>query len=807
MSFSAREMIGLRPRLYRHRLDARYQKSHWGIFPIFLYLWMGVSILAAFFVAAQYYYVIIFVDTDLPIQPPPFINPVELTERLLPIGYGIIALGLILVVSRIFFPAVKRFSSLRWLIVWAGIMTITLTLPSVYYPWALVGWYLDFKDITHPVTDQLKWSTPLIGFSMSALGAIAYRAALVRFSKITVRGFKGTAMWGSPKKHVAKSGLIFGWCQRGYIRKDDEGHIITIAATGSNKGVSCVLPNLLDTPQSVLVNDPKGENFAITARYRSQTLGQQVHALDPFGTVREFPVDTVGQQYPVVDFIRGEATGKIEAVLAPLRLALERVQADYEAALARQDVVLAHSLDRRREEAKSLFERKRANLLRGRICFSTWNPMDGVSADFGEVVQDAETLSEVLVEDAASGDNTWIHEARKIIKTFLIYVATNKTGKDRTLYEAYRLMSLAESSLKEMLDGWNSDTTLILAVRQGAAHITSKMKAEGYFASAMGSAHLALSWLDAPPMREVMGSSSLAIEDLRNTPMTLYLVLPADKLDSYRAWYRVMIVSAKNALTRMSESASSRLLFLIDEFAVSGRMGPILSGMALMRGYGVRFWLLIQDLSQLEKRYTEWETLMSNAMYLQAFGIGNDNKTAEWLSKSLGFQAKLVDSTSTGSNVRHGQDIGGGLGHNVGASIREDAVPLLLPDQIRNLHPRTSLLLTKGNLDPLHLHHAIYYRDRLFKGRYDLNPYRLTDKIAALVAERRQKRQTDDRIRRDILVRLEVMQQEFQAKQAVKAAKGGKEVKATTKKEVKAVEQEKVEVIPVGDLFSALHQE
>ena len=56
---------------------------------------------------------------------------------------------------------------------------------------------------------------------------------------------------------------------------------------GAGKGIGAVIPNLLSYPGSVLVLDIKGENHAVTSRYRSVALGQSVYRLDPFNVMGE----------------------------------------------------------------------------------------------------------------------------------------------------------------------------------------------------------------------------------------------------------------------------------------------------------------------------------------------------------------------------------------------------------------------------------------------------------------------------------------------------------------------------------------
>lgn len=62
---------------------------------------------------------------------------------------------------------------------------------------------------------------------------------------------------------------------------DGDAPLITIAPTGAGKGVSVIVPTLLSYEGPVVVIDPKGENYAITSRYRRE-LGHEVICVDPF---------------------------------------------------------------------------------------------------------------------------------------------------------------------------------------------------------------------------------------------------------------------------------------------------------------------------------------------------------------------------------------------------------------------------------------------------------------------------------------------------------------------------------------------
>lgn len=105
-------------------------------------------------------------------------------------------------------------------------------------------------------------------------------------------------------KTIAKPFLLLGWKKRakskgiGFkssqfamaeepmkpIANEAINHQMTFAPTGSGKGRAVIIPNLITYSGPVIVIDPKGENYLVTARARRE-MGQQVICIDPFNCV------------------------------------------------------------------------------------------------------------------------------------------------------------------------------------------------------------------------------------------------------------------------------------------------------------------------------------------------------------------------------------------------------------------------------------------------------------------------------------------------------------------------------------------
>jgi type IV secretion system protein VirD4 len=73
------------------------------------------------------------------------------------------------------------------------------------------------------------------------------------------------------------------------VRLANAVHVAVFCPTGGGKGVSCVIPFLLNCPDSCVVVDFKGENALRTAAHRRKQFGHQIVLLDPFKVVTDKP--------------------------------------------------------------------------------------------------------------------------------------------------------------------------------------------------------------------------------------------------------------------------------------------------------------------------------------------------------------------------------------------------------------------------------------------------------------------------------------------------------------------------------------
>jgi len=550
---------------------------------------------------------------------------------------GVLGLGFAL--ATVLLAPLRRLSGPLLLI---AICAAIGSLGPIYPPYRLFLWYARAARV-HAALSMFRGAWILVLLVALASTFIILRA-WHRPPASSPSGSHGTAQWDTGETLHRETGLLLGRQGPQLLRFGGDGHLLTVAPTRSGKGVSAVIPNLLDHPGSVLVTDPKGENYAVTAGWRRK-MGQAVHAFDPFGGMG----------------------GK-----------------------------------------------------------ATYNPLDLIDATSPEAVDDARMLADMLVlPGVREGDQAfWNEEARGLLTALILHVAASAPPEHRTLTRVRTLLSLAPEPFADLLKHMQASEAAEGLVARGAARLLQKAEKErsGVLSTAQSHTH----FLDSPRMAEVLGRSTVNLSTLKREAASVYLILPTERMDGYARWLRLMIACALLAMTRTRGQPAARVLFLLDEFAHLGRMAPVQQGIGLAGGFGVTFWLIVQDLSQLRSAYGEsWSTFVANGDVLQAFGI-HDWDTAEYLSRMTGDATIVVESESESLGESQGPH-----GHGARGASRtrsERGRRLLLPDEVLRLPREVELLFVKGEA-PLLVHRLNYLRDREFRGRANPNP--LYDRVKA----------------------------------------------------------------------------
>lgn len=208
----------------------------------------------------------------------------------------------------------------------------------------------------------------------------------------------------------------------------------------------------------------------------------------------------------------------------------------------------------------------------------------------------------------------------------------------------------------------------------------------------------------------VSSASSFDLAELKAGKLSLYLVLPPSKIPSHFRWLRLLLVLAMSAMEKGKPPALD-VLFLLEEFAALGHLEIIEKAAGLMPGFGVKLWVILQDLTQLQGIYkASWETFLENASAVQAFGLDGAT-TTEYLSKRIG--EKLYEVQEAASLTSAAVLAGGRLAHErrewqrlVPAHAVGQMFPRILKDE--NGQDFLPLLLLRKGFPPAALHRLPY---------------------------------------------------------------------------------------------------
>ena len=169
----------------------------------------------------------------------------------------------------------------------------------IYYPPAFFWWWYFYDAYAPKIFVE--------GAIIAASGGFVAIAVAIGMSVLRARQAKnvatyGSARWAEPGEIKAAGlldpdGVLLGRLDRDYLRHDGPEHVLCFAPTRSGKGVGLVVPTLLTWPGSTIIHDIKGENWGLTAGFRSK-----------HGRVLLFdPTDPTSSAYnPLLEVRRGD---------------------------------------------------------------------------------------------------------------------------------------------------------------------------------------------------------------------------------------------------------------------------------------------------------------------------------------------------------------------------------------------------------------------------------------------------------------------------------------------------------------------
>jgi len=160
---------------------------------------------------------------------------------------------------------------------------------------------------------------------------------------------------------------------------------------------------------------------------------------------------------------------------------------------------------------------------------------------------------------------------------------------------------------------------------------------------------------------------------------------------------------------------------MIDEFPALGKLDIFAEALAFIAGYGLKAYLITQDLSQLYAAYTRDESILSNCNVKIAYAP-NKIETAKLLSEMCGkstmFRATTSFSGGRFSWILKQKTIG----------EQEFGRELLMPDEAMSLPPDEALVFVAGH-PPIRGKKIRYYEDPEFARRAAIPPPEKSDRL------------------------------------------------------------------------------
>lgn len=329
---------------------------------------------------------------------------------------------------------------------------------------------------------------------------------------------------------------------------------------------------------------------------------------------------------------------------------------------------------------------------------SRWNPFDCIEPH--EVKKMCDTLAYSLHNRIGGGDGSFFdNKCRQYISLYMRYAYHTDNKSMSYVYNSLllsgekRQIFLSKMSVDDSFSG-AAEAENILSGLMGETAKTEE--------NIFGTIHEAINILGDDALRESMSASDFDMRQISQQPTAIYICIKHDELRYYAPWVRMFTDFLLKTLTT-HYNPNRKVLVLLDEFAQLGYVNEFKNSPAVLRGYNVTLWPIVQELGQLKSIYNDhWETFISNASVKHWLGGGMDNTTAKYIEERMPMDIKFV-------------------GNNVDGSPREVQTKLMTADQIMKLN---GMIVEISGMDkPIFFEKLPYYQNEFLKNNASPNPF------------------------------------------------------------------------------------
>jgi type IV secretion system protein VirD4 len=387
----------------------------------------------------------------------------------------------------------------------------------------------------------------------------------------------------------------------------------------------------------------------------------------------------------------------------------------------------------RRQHAKNRVLRFAPGEPEGSVKF---NPLAEIRLGTAREVSDVQNIATMLVDPDGKGLNDhWAKTGYSLIvgvTLHCLYVAKTQ-GRVAAIQDIGNCLANPDMTMADTFNAMLATKHKDGAVHPVVASCAREMlnKADNELSGVVSTAMSFLSLYRDPIVASNTAVSEFKIADLMNfdAPVSLYIVTPPSDKDRLKPLVRLLINQIVRSLTQHMDFKNGasvkhykhRLLLMLDEFPSLGKLDIFQESLAFIAGYGIKAFLIAQDLSQLYAAYGKDESIISNCHIRIAYAP-NKQETADLVSRMLG------TTTVTKLSVSMSKKAGLLQSPHYTESWQEVQRPLLTPDECARLKgPKKDsedkivsagdMLVLMAGFDPIYGEQILFFQDATFKER------------------------------------------------------------------------------------------